>query len=124
MAANSEFPSVRIRQVLAALALALGVLGLLVPRVALAGAPGARTSAMTSLEEALIVTPDMDPAESRQPVVGYLRRTEDGWRLDMLPGAVARTGPLPVLTNTASAALEDMTSHSVIAGPQQLRVDF
>jgi len=117
MAASSEVPTVRICR-------ALAVLGLLVSGAALAGAPGARTSAMTSLEEALIVTPDMDPAESRQPVVGYLQRTEDGWRLDMLPGAVPRTGPFPVLTNTASAALEDMTSQSVIAGPQQLRVDF
>jgi hypothetical protein len=79
---------------------------------------------MTSMEEALIVTPDMDPAESRQPVIGYLHRTEDGWRLDMLPGAVPRNGPLPVLTETASSALEDMTSQSVIAGPQQLRIDF
>lgn len=121
MAASRRSPSVRIRNGLAVLAVALA---LLVPGRALAAAPGARTSAMTALEEALIVTPDMEPAESKLPVVGYLRRTEDGWRLDMLPGSVPRTGPLPVLTNTASSALEDMTSQSVIAGPQQLRVDF
>lgn len=126
MTASCRSPSMRVRQALAVLAVASGVLGLLlVPRVAVAAAPGARTSAMTALEEALIVTPDVeDPADSPQPVLGYLRRTEDGWRLDMLPGAVRRTGPLPVLTNTADAALENMTSHSVIAGPQQLRVDF
>jgi hypothetical protein len=122
MAASRTSASVRCRDALVVLAAASGVF--LLPMVALAGAPGARTSAMTSLEEALIVTPDMDPAEPRQPVVGYLHRTEDGWRLDMLPGAVPRTGPLPVLTETASSALEDMTSQSVIAGPQQLRVDF
>jgi len=124
MAASRKSPSVRVREGLAVLAAASGFLGLLVPGMALAAAPGARTSTMTALEEALIVTPDMDPAESRLPVVGYLRRTDDGWQLDMLPGAVPRTGPLPVLTNTASSALEDMTSQSVIAGPQQLRVDF
>ena len=121
MAASRRSPSVRIRIGLAALAAASG---LLAPGLALAAAPGARTSAMTSLEEALIVTPDIEPAEDKLPVVGYLRRTEDGWRLDMLPGSVRRTGPLPVLTNTADSALEDMTSNSVIAGPQQLRVDF
>jgi hypothetical protein len=121
MAASRRSPSVRIRNGLAVLAAALG---LLPPGLALARAPGARTSAMTSLEEALIVTPDMEPAESRQPVLGYLHRTEDGWRLDMLPGAVPRTGPFPVLTNTASSALEDMTSHTVTSGAQLFRADF
>jgi hypothetical protein len=124
MAASRRSPSVRIRGRLAALAAALSLFGLLAPGLALAAAPGARTSALTALEEALIVTEDMEPAESRLPVIGYLHRTEDGWRLDMLPGAVPRTGPLPVLTNTAEAALEDMTSQSLIAGPQQFRVDF
>jgi hypothetical protein len=124
MTASRTSASVRIRDALAGLAAASGVLWLLASAPALAAAPGARTSALTSLEEALIVTPDQDPAESRLPVVGYLRRTEDGWKLDMLPGAVPRTGPLPVLTQTSDSALEDMTSQSMVAGPQQLRVDF
>jgi hypothetical protein len=105
-------------------AVASGFVGLLLPSSALAAAPGARTSAMTQLEEALIVTPDMEPAESRQPVVGYLRHTEDGWQMNMLPGAVLRNGPLPVLTDSSSSALEDMTSGSIVPNAPLLRVDF
>jgi hypothetical protein len=106
------------------MAVASAFLWLLSPAPVLAAAPGARTSAMTALEEALIVSPDLEPVESRQPVIGYLRRTEDGWRMDMLAGAVPRNGPLPVLTQTSSSALEDMTSQSIVPNATLLRVDF
>jgi hypothetical protein len=121
MAASMTSAAVRNRTTLVALAAAAV---LLVAAPGQAATPGARTSAMTTLEEALIVTPDLEPAEARQPVVGYLRRTEEGWRLDMLPGAVARNGPLPVLTTTSASALEDMTSHSITPYVPLLRMDF
>lgn len=124
MTASRTSASVRIRDAFTGLAVALGVVGLLLSAPALAAAPGARTSAMTALEEALIVTPDMEPAEARQPVIGYLRRTEDGWRMDMLPGSVSRNGPLPVLTDSANSALEDMTSGAIAPNATLLRVDF
>ncbi|MBN1206666.1 MAG: hypothetical protein JXB05_17415 [Myxococcaceae bacterium] len=50
--------------------------------------------------------------------------TEDGWQLNMLPGAVARTGPLPALTTTADSAREDMTAQAVAPYVPLLRVDF
>jgi hypothetical protein len=124
MAASMTSAAVRIRATLVALAAASVVGGVLLATPVQAAAPGARTSAMTSLEEALIVTPDLEPAEARQPVVGYLRRTDEGWALDMLPGAVGRNGPLPVLTNASDSALEDMTSHSLAPNAPLIRVDF
>jgi hypothetical protein len=124
MAASMTSAAVRIRATLVALAAASAVGGLLLPTAVQAAAPGARTSAMTSLEEALIVTPDLEPADARQPVVGYLRRTDEGWALDMLPGAVGRNGPLPVLTSSSDSALEDMTSQTIAPNATLLRIDF
>jgi hypothetical protein len=124
MSASTTSATVRFWNVFAALAAASFVIPLLLPAHGLAAAPGARTSAMTSLEEALIITPDLDPAEVRQPVIGYVRRTEDGWRVDMMPGAVPRTGPLPLLTTTTNSALEDMTAQSIAPFVPLLRVDF
>ncbi|MDY7230188.1 hypothetical protein [Hyalangium rubrum] len=124
MALGMTAAAVRNRNALMGLFAASCGLGLLLPGVSLAAAPGARTSAMTELEEALIVTPDLEPADTRQPVLGYLRLTEEGWQLDMLPGAVRRTGPFPVLTTTADSAVEDATSTSVSPYLPLLRVDF
>lgn len=122
MAANRTSVAMRRLGAFATLAAASAVAGLSAP--AQAAAPGARTSAMTTLEEALIVTPDQDPAESRQPPVAYLRLTEDGWQVDFLPSAMPRVGPLPVVTTTVDSALEDLASNSVAPYLPVLRVDF
>jgi hypothetical protein len=116
--------TVRFRDALALSVAASAVLALLLPTSSLAATPGARTSAMTSLEESLIVAPDLDPVDTRQPVLGYLRMTEEGWQLNMLPGAVERTGPLPAITTNAGSALEDMTSQALVPSVNLLRVDF
>ena len=97
---------------------------LLLPGLAAAEAPGARSYALTPLEQELITTPEQQPGEMRQPVLGYLRQTEEGWKLDMLPGAVTHTGPLPVITFGVDAAPEDATSRGVYPYAPLLRIDF
>jgi hypothetical protein len=124
MAASSTSASVRFGKVLAGLAAASAASALLLAVPAAAAAPGARTYALTPLEQERIATPELEPGDSRQPVIGYLRRTEDGWKLDMLPGAVDRTGPLPVLTNTIDAAPEHAPSLGIYPYAPLFRVDF
>jgi hypothetical protein len=124
MAASRTSAAVRWRDALAVVGAASAVLALLLPSPGRASTPGARTSAITSLEDQLIVTPEREPNPSRQPVLGYLHHTDEGWKLDMLPGAVPRTGPLPVLTTTADAAREDFTSNAVAPYAPLFRVDF
>lgn len=125
MAAGMTPGAVRFWDALAVMAVtsALGVF--LVPASSLAAPPGARTSALTPLEQELHATPELQPTETRQPVFGYLRHTEEGWKLDMLPGAVPRSGPLPVLTSAADASPEyaPSTANPYPYGPL-FRVDF
>jgi hypothetical protein len=116
--------AVRFCDALAALAAASAVAVLLLPASVMAGAPGARSYALTPLEQERIATPELEPGDARQPVLGYLRHTEDGWKLDMLPGAVTRTGPLPVITATVDAAPEHPPSLGVYPFAPLLRVDF
>jgi hypothetical protein len=116
--------AVRFRNALVAWAVASAVPVLLLPASALAAAPGARSYALTPLEQEQIATPELEPGEARQQVVGYLRHTEDGWKLDMLPGAVTRTGPLPVLTSTVDAPPEHAPSLGVYPYAPLLRIDF
>jgi hypothetical protein len=123
MAASSTSASVRLRNALVGLAAASAVAALLVAVPAAAATPGARTYALTPLEERA-TTPELEPGEERQPVIGYLRLTEEGWKLDMLPGAVERTGPLPVLTTAADAAIEYAPSYNVYPYAPLLRMDF
>src|SRR5262249_35186556 len=111
MAASITSAAVRFQDALARLAATAVVITLLLPARVLAAAPYARTYALTPLEQERIVTPRLEPGETREPVFGYLRRTDEGWKLDMLPGAVTRTGPLPALTNGVDAAREDATNH-------------
>jgi hypothetical protein len=103
---------------------AVAVAALLVPLSSLADTPRPRTSAFTALEEELIVTPGEEPSTERQPVLGYLHHTEEGWKLNVVPGAVVRTGPLPLATTTADSAREDFSSHAVAPYAPLLRVDF
>jgi hypothetical protein len=115
--------TVRFWDALVALAAASAGAWLLFPASALAAAPGARSYALTPLEQERI-GPGIEPGETRQPVLGYLRHTEDGWKLDMLPGAVTRTGPLPVLNSTVDAAPEHAPSLGVYPYAPLLRIDF
>jgi hypothetical protein len=115
--------AVRFWAALVALAAASAGAWLLFPATALAAAPGARSYALTPLEEERI-GPPLEPGETRQPVLGYLRHTEDGWKLDMLPGAVTHTGPLPVITSAVDAAPEYAPSHGIYPYAPLLRVDF
>jgi hypothetical protein len=124
MAANITSAAVLFRSAQAGLAAASVVAFFLAPAVSLAATPRARTSAITPLEEGLVSTPGQRETESRQPVLGYLRHTPNGWKLDMLPGAVARTGPLPVLTQAADAPREDATSATAYPYAPLLRIDF
>ena len=124
MAASMTSSAVRFCDALVASAAASAALFLLLPAPALAAAPGARSYALTPLEQELIATPERALGESRQPVLGYLRHTEDGWKLDMLPGAVTRTGPLPVLTSAVDAAPEHAPSLGVYPYAPLLRIDF
>jgi len=124
MAASMTSSAVRFWDALVALAAASAVAMLLLPVSALAAAPGARTYALTPLEQERLVTPELEPGDARQPVFGYLRHTADGWKLDVLPGAVTRTGPLPVLTTTADAPAEDATSLGISPYAPLLRIDF
>ncbi|WP_224247708.1 hypothetical protein [Hyalangium gracile] len=123
MTAGRTSAAVRFWDALAITA-AASAAALLAPSPSLAATPGERTQALTPLEQELIVTPDTEPSEVRQPVAGYLRRTEDGWSLDMLPGPVARTGPLPVLTTTADSAPEHAPSLSIYPYAPFFRIDF
>jgi hypothetical protein len=80
---------------------------------------------LTPLEqEERVTTPELQPGETREPTLGYLRLTEDGWQLDMLPGAVKRTGPLPVLTQAADVPLEYPPSLGIYPYAPLLRIDF
>ena len=124
MAAGMTSVSVLFWDALAVLAAASSIVALLLPSPALAAVQGGRTEAMTALEEQLSSTPEQAPAEVRQPTLGFLRLTEDGWKLDMLPGAVSRNGPLPALTVGVDAAREDLTSRTVAPYAPVFRVDF
>jgi hypothetical protein len=124
MAAGMTSAAVRFWNAFAVMAASSLVTALLLPASSLAATPGARTSALTPLEQELLVTPDQGPSESRQPVLGYLRPTEDGWKMDMLPGAVQRTGPLPALTTTADAPREYAPSVAPYPYAPLLRIDF
>jgi hypothetical protein len=124
MAAGMTSVSVRFWDALAVLAATSSVIVLLLPFPARAEVQGGRTAAMTALEEQLIYTPEQAPSEVRQPVLGFLRPTEEGWKLDMLPGAVSRDGPLPALTVGADAPREDLTSHVAAPYAPLLRIDF
>lgn len=124
MAASRTAASGRFSKALAALVATWAAAALLLPTRAEAEAPEARTYALVPLEEALIATPEQELGEASQPVLGYLRLTEDGWRLDMLPGAVTRTGPLPVLTSAVDVTPEDATSLGIYPYIPLLRVDF
>lgn len=124
MAASSTSASVRFWKALASLAAASAAAAPLLALPAAAETPGGRTYALTPLEQQRVVTPELSPGETREPVLGYLRWTEDGWKLDMLPGAVKRTGPLPVLTNAADVPLEYPPSFGVYPYAPLLRIDF
>jgi hypothetical protein len=124
MAASKTSPAVRLLDALVAVAAASALAVVLIPGSALAAAPGARSYALTPLEQERIATPELEPGDARQPVVGYLRQTEDGWKLDMLPGPVTRTGPLPVLTATVDAPPEHAPSLGVYPYAPMLRIDF
>jgi hypothetical protein len=124
MAASSTSASVRFGKALASLAAASAATVLLLAIPAAAEAPGARTQALTPLEQERNLTPELAPGETPQPVAGYLRLTEDGWQLDMLPGAVKRTGPLPVLTNAADVPPEYPPALGIYPYAPLLRIDF
>src|SRR4051812_35425009 len=123
MTASMTSAAVRFCDAFAALVAASAVL-LFLPASSLAATPGAHTTALTPLEEKQLLAPGQTPGESRQPVLGYLRQTPDGWRLDMLPGAVMRTGPLPLITTTADSAPEYAPSVSASPYAPLFRVDF
>jgi hypothetical protein len=116
--------AVRFWDALATVAAVSAAAVLLLPVPGGAAAPGARTYALTPLEQERLATPELEPGETRQPVAGYLHKTADGWKLDILPGAVIRTGPLPVLTTTADAAPGDATSLGIYPYAPLLRIDF
>jgi hypothetical protein len=123
MAASMTSSAVRFWDALVALAAASAGAWLLFPVSALAAAPGPRSYALTPLEQER-VGPPLEPGETRQPVLGYLRHTEDGWKLDMLPGAVMRNGPLPVLNSAVDAAPVHSPSLGVYPYAPLLRIDF
>lgn len=123
MAASMTSAAVRFWEGLVAVAAASAGAWLLFPGSALAETPGARSYALTPLEEER-VGPGVEPDELRQPVLGYLRQTEDGWKLDMLPGAVMRTGPLPLLNSAVDAAPENASSPGVYPYAPLFRIDF
>ena len=83
----------------------------------------ARSYALTPLEQERL-GPEVKPGETRQPVLGYLRHTEDGWKLDMLPGAVTRTGPLPVLTSRGGCRAGACAVARGLSYAPLLRIDF
>jgi hypothetical protein len=124
MAASSTSASVRFGKALASLTAASAATALLLAIPARAEAPGGRTFALTPLEERQTTIPELSPGETPQPVLGYLRLTEDGWKLDMLPGAVRRTGPLPVLTQAADVPPEYPPALGVYPYAPLFRIDF
>jgi hypothetical protein len=124
MVASSTSASVRFGKALASLTAASAATALLLAIPAEAEAPEGRTYALTPLEQELTETPEQEPDETHEPVFGYLRWTEDGWQLDMLPGAVNRTGPLPVLTNAADVPPEYPPALGIYPYAPLLRIDF
>jgi hypothetical protein len=125
MTASMTSAAVRFWGAFVVVAAASAVSLLLLPASSLAATPGAQTTALTPLEERLHVSPGEVPGEVRQPVLGYLRPTAEGWKLDMLPGSVARTGPLPLITSNADTAPEYPPSLSSPSPYAPLfRVDF
>ncbi len=124
MTASMTSAAVRLRDAFVAVAAASVVVSILLPASSLAAAPGASTSAVTPLEERLFITPGQQPGEVRQPVLGYLRPTKDGWKLDMLPGAVPRTGPLPPITSGADSGLEYAPTVTAYPYAPLFRIDF
>jgi hypothetical protein len=124
MAASSTSASVRFGKALASLTAASAATALLLASPASAETPGGRTYALTPLEEERVLEPELAPGETREPVLGYLRWTEDGWQLDMLPGAVKRTGPLPALTNAADVPPEYPPALGVYPYAPLFRIDF
>jgi len=124
MAASSTSASVRFWKALASLTAASAATALLLALPAAAESPAGRTYALTPLEEERFLEPEPVPGETREPVLGYLRWTEDGWQLNMLPGAVRRTGPLPVLTNAADVPPEYPPALGIYPYAPLLRIDF
>lgn len=124
MTASMRGVAVRFWDALAAVVAACAVAVLLAPVPGLADTPRPKTSALTSMEDEYLVTPEEDRAVERQAALGYLRYTNEGWKLDVLPGAVVRTGPLPLVLPTADAAREDFSSHAVAPYAPLLRIDF
>ncbi|MFL5346406.1 MAG: hypothetical protein ACJ8AT_16585 [Hyalangium sp.] len=125
MTASMTSAAVRFSDAFVALAAASAVVALLLPVPSLAATPNAQTMAVTPLEERLLTPSGQPPDEMHQPVLGYLRPTKDGWKLDMLPGAVARTGPLPGITTYADTTPEYPPSQNVPTPYAPLfRVDF
>lgn len=124
MAASMTSAAVRFWDALVAVTAASVGAFLFLSAPALAEAPGARSYALTPLEQERIATPELELGDARQQVVGYLRHTEEGWKLDVLPGAVRRTGPLPVLTSTVDAPPEHAPSLGVYPYAPLLRIDF
>lgn len=124
MAASSTSASVRFWKALASLTAASVATALLLAIPTAAETPAGRTYALTPLEQERVVTPELEPGETREPTLGYLRWTEDGWKLDMLPGAVKRTGPLPALTNAADVPPEYPPALGIYPYAPLLRIDF
>ncbi|WP_225412499.1 hypothetical protein [Stigmatella hybrida] len=100
------------------------VLALGWPVLGLAAAPGVRPPSLTPLEESLRFTPEGRFVEERQPVLGYLRATPEGWQLAFPPGGVLPVGTQPVPTQTVDAALESFPSNLIYPHATLLRVDF
>jgi hypothetical protein len=99
--------------------LALGWTG-----VGLAAAPGVRPASLTPWEESLQFTPEGRLVEERQPVLGYLRVTDEGWQLAFPPGGVLPVGPQPAPTDSVDAALESLPSNAIAPHLTVIRVDF
>ncbi|ADO68429.1 hypothetical protein [Stigmatella aurantiaca] len=102
----------------------LSMAALLFPAWGLAAAPGARSFPLTPLEESLVLNPQGAPAMVRQPVLGYLHATSEGWQLVFPPAGVSRVGLQPAPTDTVDAALEDLTSNAIAPHAVLFRVDF
>ncbi|SEU00307.1 hypothetical protein [Stigmatella erecta] len=100
------------------------VLALGWPVLGLAAAPGVRPPSLTPLEESLQFTPEGQPVEERQPVLGYLSATPEGWQLAFPPGGVLPVGAQPAPTDGVDAALESLPSNAIAPHLTFLRWDF
>jgi hypothetical protein len=94
------------------------------PLLGMAAAPGVRPPSLTPLEESLRFTPEGRPVEERQPVLGYLRATPEGWQLGFPPGGVLPVGAQPAPTQTVDAAPENFPTYVIYPHATLFRVDF